>query len=178
MTDRLKSLLMSYTIASNAILMALTIALYSDRSNHTVEHVEIIKEVPVVTEKVVEVPIYIHVPGYLIEEEVIEVEPDGEVAPMKLNRIIGVIYQYDGTKETYYNLPMGGVIDIMRGIGNTDEYWVREDGVKMLGDYVMCAGNLQVYQRGQIVDTSLGKGIICDTGTSLVGKWLDIAVDW
>ena len=173
MTDRLKSLLMSYTIASNAILMALTIALYSNRPDHTVEHVEIVKEVPVVTEKVVEVPIYIHVPGYLIEE--IE---EVEVAPMKLNRVIGAIYQYDGTKETYYNLPMGGVIDIMRGIGNTDEYWVREDGVKMLGDYVMCAGNLQVYQRGQIVDTSLGKGIICDTGTSLVGKWLDIAVDW
>ncbi len=28
---------------------------------------------------------------------------------------------------------MSGVVDIMRGMGNNDNYWVREDGAKMLG---------------------------------------------
>jgi len=67
-------------------------------------------------------------------------------------------------KETYYNLNMNGVVNIMRRMGNTDEYWVRDDGVKMLGDYIMVAANLNVHPRGSLVDTSLGKAIVCDTG--------------
>lgn len=83
-------------------------------------------------------------------------------------------------KETYYNLDMTGVISIMRGIGNNDAYWVREDGVKMLGDYVMVAANLQVHPRGSLVATSLGTGIVCDTGGFASGNpnQLDIAVAW
>lgn len=83
-------------------------------------------------------------------------------------------------KETYYNLNMAGVVRIMRRMGNTDEYWVRDDGVKMLGDYVMVAANLHLRPRGSLVDTSLGKGIVCDTG-SFAGRnptQLDIAVTW
>lgn len=45
----------------------------------------------------------------------------------------GVNY-YNGNKETYYNLDMSGCVSIMRNMGNTDEYWVREDGCKMLGN--------------------------------------------
>ena len=67
-------------------------------------------------------------------------------------------------KETYYNLNMSGVVSIMRSLGNTDEYWVRDDGAKMLGNYVMVAANLNVHPRGSIVETSLGLGIVCDTG--------------
>lgn len=83
-------------------------------------------------------------------------------------------------RETYYNLPMGGVIKIMRSIGNTDNYWVREDGVKMLGEYIMVAANLNVFPRGTIVPTSLGMGIVCDTGDSAKKnpRQLDIAVAW
>ena len=82
--------------------------------------------------------------------------------------------------ETYYNLPMGGVIKIMREMGNEDEYWVREDGVKMLGDYVMVAADLNVHPRGSIVETSLGPGIVCDTGdfAKTHHQRLDIATDW
>lgn len=83
-------------------------------------------------------------------------------------------------KETYYNLNMSGVVRIMRRMGNTDEYWVRDDGVKMLGDYVMVAANLNLRPRGSLVDTSLGKGIVCDTGSfaSRNPTQLDIAVTW
>ena len=76
----------------------------------------------------------------------------------------GVYYGPNG-KETYYNLNMSGVVDIMRGMGNNDNYWVREDGAKMLGDYVIVAADLNKYPRGSIVDTSLGQGIVCDTGS-------------
>ena len=83
-------------------------------------------------------------------------------------------------KETYYNLNMSGVVRIMRRMGNTDEYWVRDDGVKMLGDYVMVAANLNIRPRGSLIETSLGTGIVCDTGgfASRNPTQLDIAVTW
>lgn len=83
-------------------------------------------------------------------------------------------------KETYYNLNMNGVVNIMRRMGNTDEYWVRDDGVKMLGDYIMVAANLNVHPRGSLVDTSLGKAIVCDTGGFAYSNphQIDIAVTW
>ena len=82
--------------------------------------------------------------------------------------------------ETYYNLPMGGVVKIMRKMGNNDEYWVREDGVKMLGKYIMCAADLRVHPRGSIVQTTLGPARVCDTGTfaKTHHQRLDIAVNW
>ena len=83
-------------------------------------------------------------------------------------------------KETYYNLNMSGVVSIMRRMGNTDEYWVRDDGCKMLGDYIMCAANLRVHPRGTLVECSLGTCIVCDTGgfASRNSHQLDIAVTW
>lgn len=75
---------------------------------------------------------------------------------------------------------MEGVVATMRAMGNNDEYWVREDGVKMLGDYVMVAAHLGIRPRGSIVETSLGKGIVCDTGGFAHGNptQLDIATAW
>lgn len=91
----------------------------------------------------------------------------------------GVNYGPSG-KETYYNLNMSGVISIMRGMGYTGEYWVRNDGCKMLGDYIMVAANLSVHPRGSLVETSLGTGIVCDTGGFAAGNpnQLDIATTW
>lgn len=94
----------------------------------------------------------------------------------------GICYGPSG-KETYYNLPMDGVIYLMRSIGFTEEdypYWVRDDGVKMFGEYVMVAANLQLRPKGTIVETSLGTGMVCDTGEfAFNNKYqLDIAVDW
>ena len=82
-------------------------------------------------------------------------------------------------KETYYNLPMGGVVRIMRRLGYSEEewpYWVRDDGAKMFGNYIIVAASLDIRPRGTIVPTSLGDGI----GTfALTNQYqLDIAVDW
>ncbi|MBR2257665.1 MAG: hypothetical protein IJ899_10140 [Blautia sp.] len=102
-------------------------------------------------------------------------EWDGPV----LNTMSGTVMGPSG-KETYYNLDMSGVVSIMRSMGNEDPYWVREDGCKMLGDYIMCAANLQVHPRGSLVPCSLGMAIVCDTGG--FADWnpeqLDIAVTW
>lgn len=94
----------------------------------------------------------------------------------------GICYGPSG-KETYYNLPMDGVIYLMRSLGFSEKeypYWVRNDGVKMFGEYVMVAANLQIRPKGTIVETSLGTGMVCDTGEfAFDNKYqLDIAVDW
>ena len=96
-----------------------------------------------------------------------------------LNIMSGTVTGPSG-KETYYNLDMSGVVSIMRGMGNEDPYWVREDGCKMLGEYIMCAANLNVHPRGSLVPSSLGMALVCDTGG--FAEWnpnqLDIAVTW
>lgn len=86
-------------------------------------------------------------------------------------------------KETYYNLNMGGVVRIMRGMGFSEAeypYWVREDGAKMLGPYVMVAANLRVHPRGSVVECSLGRAMVCDTGGFARSNpyQLDIATAW
>ena len=83
-------------------------------------------------------------------------------------------------KETYYNLDMSGCIANMRGIGNNDAYWVRSDGVKMLGNYVMIAANFATRPLGSYVETSLGTGIVVDTGSFAYSNpsQIDIAVTW
>lgn len=98
----------------------------------------------------------------------------------KLTKEAGRIVGPSGGEETYYNQNMSGVVQIMRGMGNNDRYWVRDDGVKMLGDYVMVAANLSLHPRGSKVETSLGTGIVCDTGTFAASKPknIDIATDW
>lgn len=113
------------------------------------------------------------------EKERIEATYNTSWNGSKLTTGKGVNYGPSG-KETYYNLNMNGVIRIMRSIGNYDEYWVRDDGVKMLGNYVMVAANLSVHPRGSLVECSLGIGIVCDTGSFASSNpyQLDIAVTW
>lgn len=70
----------------------------------------------------------------------------------------------------------------MRNMGYSEEkypYWVRDDGAKMLGNYIMVAANLNLRPRGTLIETSLGTGIVCDTGGFAVSNptQLDIAVD-
>ena len=118
------------------------------------------------------------------EEELYEVENASNDTPLQpkntntgvLTPSKGVNY-FNGRKETYYNLDMSGCVLIMRGLGNNDEYWVRSDGCKMLGNYIMCAANLSFYPRGSLVETSLGTAIVVDTGY-LESNQIDIAVSW
>jgi hypothetical protein len=99
-----------------------------------------------------------------------------------LTRSAGTVNGPSG-KETYYNLDMSGVVSIMRNLGYDSTnypYWVRSDGCKMLGDYIMCAANLSVHPRGTLVLSSLGTCIVCDTGGFAYSNstQLDIATTW
>ena len=114
------------------------------------------------------------------EVNIIQFEPEPERP--HLTKQAGV---FDGPsgKETYYNLNMSGVVSIMRGMGYTEEeypYWVRDDGCKMLGDYVMVAASFDIRPRGTILETSLGAAIVCDTGGFAYSNptQIDIAVNW
>lgn len=102
------------------------------------------------------------------------------IAKNHLTRNGGTCY-YNGRRETYYNLPMAGVVRIMRNAGFNGEYAVRSDGVKTYGGYVMVAADLRTYPRGSKVETSLGTGIVCDTGgfvNTYGSRAFDIATAW
>lgn len=83
-------------------------------------------------------------------------------------------------KETYYNLPMDGIVNMMHNLGYEGEHWIREDGVHMFGEYVMVAANLSLRPRGSLIETSLGVGLVCDTGGFAKSNptQLDIATTW
>lgn len=117
-------------------------------------------------------------------EEPARPDPAPAVSPEggHLTKSGGVFYGASG-KETWYNLPMGGVIRIMREAGFselTHPFWIREDGCKMLGSHIMVAANLELRPRGTLVETSLGTGIVCDTGSFCQKDKtaIDIAVNW
>ena len=97
----------------------------------------------------------------------------------RLSASAGRVQGPSGT-ETYYNLDMSGVVGIMQDLGYGNQYWVRNDGVKMFGNYVMVAANFDVHPRGSLVETSLGTGIVCDTGGFAEGNpnQVDIATTW
>ena len=97
----------------------------------------------------------------------------------RLTRSAGVFNGPSG-KESFYNMNMNNVVSAMRARGNNARYWVREDGVKMLGDYVMVAANLSIRPKGTILPTSLGMGIVVDTGSFALRNptQLDIATAW
>lgn len=84
----------------------------------------------------------------------------------------GGVNTFNGATETYYNLDMSGVIANAQNMGIQGDYWVRDDGVKMYGDYVIVASQ---HDKGTIIDTSLGTGIVldyCPAGT------VDVATAW
>lgn len=120
---------------------------------------------------------------YLSEEKVAETKTlTSNWKGPKLTKRAGRITGPSG-QETYYNLNMSGVVKIMRRLGFSAKeypYWVREDGVKMLGNYVMVAANFNIRPRGSVVETSLGYGLVTDTGGFAKSNptQLDIATSW
>lgn len=99
-----------------------------------------------------------------------------------LSKSKGVVNGPSG-RETYYNLNMTSVINAMRKAGYSEEeypYWVRDDGVKMLGNYVMVAANYAIRPKGTIIQSSLGYAIVCDTGSFVNNNptQIDVAVTW
>lgn len=109
----------------------------------------------------------------------------GLVTPAQEDHIsvaCGVFYGESG-RETYYNLKMDLCVWYMRELGYDEEeypYWIRDDGAKMLGNYVMCAANWKIRPKGTILPTSLGDAIVVDTGdfVSEYPNGVDLAVDW
>lgn len=79
--------------------------------------------------------------------------------------------------ETWYNLDMSKIIERSdKMIGLSDLYWIRDDGVKMYGPWVIVAAH-QSKIRYSRVQTSLGEGIILDTHTTSPDVY-DIATTW
>lgn len=117
-----------------------------------------------------------------IEQPVQTVMRSTPVNITNLNAFNGVCNGPSG-KETYYNLPMSGVVRIMRQKGYDEQsypYWVRDDGVKMFGDYIMVAADLSTRPKGTILECSLGTAMVVDTGefVNTNPMQLDIAVTW
>ena len=73
---------------------------------------------------------------------------------------------------------MTNIVNKAHENGIEGSYWVSGDGLKMLGDYIMCAGHPDRY--GEIVETSRGLGVIVDTGDFIKDypNAIDIAVSW
>lgn len=95
----------------------------------------------------------------------------------------GVNWFNDGLtihKETYYNLNMDKVILTAKQKGIVANYWIREDGMKMYGDYIIVAANQKHHPYGSIVMTSRGAGIVLDTGSFAKKnpEQYDLAVNW
>jgi uncharacterized protein YabE (DUF348 family) len=81
-------------------------------------------------------------------------------------------------RETYYDLPMGNV---MQNCGQAGFYAVRGDGAKVDREgYVIVAANLNIYERCSVVETSIGLGKVYDTGSfALMHPYgFDLATDW
>lgn len=82
-------------------------------------------------------------------------------------------------EERWYNLNMRRVVQRAdKHFGLKDAYAIRPDGVKTYNGLVICAGARDRY--GEVIDTSLGKGIIIDSGSFEASDptMIDIATDW
>ena len=106
------------------------------------------------------------------------------------------------TKETWCDLDPTNLARLMRKQGIDLDFWIREDGVYMYGDYVMVAADIPhmdgteqaaEYRKGDLVETSLGTGMVVDlcgmaemvrkgelkgTAHGDVEVWYDIYTAW
>lgn len=87
---------------------------------------------------------------------------------------------FDGHKETFYNLKMRRVCANATEKGIPGQYWERADGCKMFGDFIICAAHYGTHPYGSTVQTSLGTAIVLDTGTfaNTNTEQIDIATTW
>lgn len=179
----------------NSLIFGLTIGMCMARPLDISTEGTILDPIPVV-EEVVEEENYEEIYEITVENAVEEDYEEPEIveeadAQWTYTWSGSVLNWYDGVnygptgKETYYNLPMDGVVWEMRKKGYSEaDYpvWVRDDGVKMFGNYVMVAANLNHFPYGTIVECSLGTAIVVDTGGFASWdegwNWLDIATTW
>lgn len=113
------------------------------------------------------------------EEEIFEEIEEKVLPTLVLSERLGRV-QGPQEEETWYNLPMDAVIRKMRELGYSDNdypYYVTDNGIKMLGDFIMVAADTSKYPKGTVVQTSLGQGMVCDKHET-DSDVIDIAVDW
>lgn len=143
---------------------------------------EVTEEAPEVTEEeeYTEEEYYYEEEEYYYEEEpiyddVIYTPPTGGCLTPE-----GGVYWFGEQRETWYNMDMSDIIYMAEYNGIEGYYWVRDDGCRMWGDYIIVAANRDVHPYGTLVETSLGTGISLDTG-GFAEVWpygVDIAVTW
>ena len=128
-----------------------------------------------------------HIEPEVVEEEPLDLSSKLGVSPLTARRGVNKYTAFiNGVsierKETYYDLPMGGVMAIgARECGSEPRYIVREDGVKVdMEGYVLVAADLSRYPRCSVVETSLGLGKVYDTGSFALSnpEQFDLATDW
>lgn len=100
----------------------------------------------------------------------------GLVLAVVLTATLGKI-EYMGHSETWYDLPMDRLVTRAQDMGIPADYWIREDGVKMFGPWVIVAGHKDSIRFSR-VPTSLGEGIILDKHCVDDPNLYDIATDW
>ncbi len=103
---------------------------------------------------------------------------DAEAEEGVLTARKGVVIGPGGYKETWYDYDMTQVVKNMKEIHKIDygEPWIDEEtGCKMYGPYIMVAGDVidernpeGTLKFGDIVETSLGKGIVVDKETQAI----------
>lgn len=84
-------------------------------------------------------------------------------------------------KETWYDLNMSKVVERADAFyGLHDVYAVRDDGVKTYNGFVIVATNYETYPYGTVIPTSLGLGLVLDTGefAKESKNIVDIATNW
>lgn len=86
--------------------------------------------------------------------------------------------QYDGHRETFYNLKMNKICSRAAEKGIQGTYWEREDGCKMYGNFIIVAADWNKHPYGSLVQTSLGTGVVLDTGSFKDRSTIDIATTW
>ena len=100
------------------------------------------------------------------------------LAALVLTARMGVLHNTDtGLTEKYYNMNMSRVVQRAQDVGIPCDYWVRDDGVKMFGPWVILASHPSVTRYTRL-QTSLGEGIVLDRHTVNDEKLIDIAVEW
>lgn len=82
-----------------------------------------------------------------------------------------------GMKETWYDLDVSRCIKRAQDMGIPCEYWVREDGCRMFGKWIVLASHPSITRYTRI-QTSLGEGIVLDRHTVDDPNLIDIATTW
>ena len=126
----------------------------------------------------------------ITNDNVVSFASDKEYDGKELNSYDGFVEcGPSGAYETYYDAdvinPVGMdiCVEYMRSIGYDEEiypYYIREDGVRMFGDYVMVAANTNILPKGTIIETSLGTAMVVDhcENADINTRQIDIAVNW